>query len=251
MTGEGGAEGLGERLRAAAEEELADLIERFAAELEPPAARQAFRNPFLTGALIERLCAMPHLLGSYEIRREAAFHPRTPRVLALRFVPGLWWADLVRLGTDTRLHPVVRRAGDLRLIERLPGLAVGERMAVARSASPGVIAALRQDATPRVIQALLENPRLTEGLLMPLVAAETSSPRALAAVASSPRWASRPPVRAALCRNPATPLPTALGLLAMLAKRDQAAVAADPRLPLLLRRKAQLLSGSDVGPPPA
>jgi hypothetical protein len=250
VSGGSGVEGLGERLREAAEEELAGLIEHFAAALEPQAARQAFRNPFLTAALIERLCEVPHLLGSYEVRREAAFHPRTPRVLALRFVPGLWWADLVRLGTDTRLHPVVRRAGELRLIERLPGLAVGERMAVARAASPGVIAALRQDGTPRVIQALLENPRLTEGLLMPMIASETSQPKALATVAASPRWVSRPPVRAALCRNPATPMPTALALLPMLGKRDQAAVAADPRLPLLLRRKAQLLSGSDVGPPP-
>jgi hypothetical protein len=247
----GGVEGLGERLREAAEEELADWIERRAVELDPQVARQAFRNPFLTGALIERLCAVPHLAASYDVRRDAAFHPRTPRVLALRFVSGLWWADLVRLGIDTRLHPLVRRAGDQRLIERLPGLAVGERMAIARSAGPAVIAALRHDATPRVIRALLENPRLTEGLLMPLVASDTANPRALATVAASPRWASRPPVRAALCRNPATPMATALVLLPMLAKRDQAAVAADPRLPVLLRRKAQLLSGAEVGPPPA
>jgi hypothetical protein len=244
----GGSDELAQRLRSAAQEELAELIERLAGELEPETARQAFRNPFLSAALIERLLGAPKLLASYPVRREAVFHPRTPRVLALRFVPGLWWADLAKLGTDTRLHPVVRRAGDLRLIERLPGLAVGERMAVARSASPGVIASLRQDPTPRVIQALLENPRLTEGLLMPLVASENSSPRALATVAANPRWATRPPVRAALCRNPATPMANAMAMLPMLGKRELGAVAADARLPLLLRRKAQLLSGSDAGP---
>lgn len=242
------SDAVAERLRTAAAEELAELIERLAPELEPQVARQAFRNPFLDAAMIERLLGAPKLLGAYEMRREAVFHPRTPRVLALRFVPGLYWADLARLGTDTRLHPILRRAGDLRLTERLPALAVGERMAVARSASAGVIAALRRDPTPRVIQALLENPRLTEGLLMPLVAAETSSPRALATVAASPRWASRPPIRAALCRNPATPLGVAMPLLPLLGKRDLGAVAADPRLPLVLRRKAQLLSGSTAGP---
>lgn len=245
---DGGSDELAERLRTAAVEELAELVERLAAQLEPQVARQAFRNPFLTADLIERLLGAPKLLASYAVRRDAVFHPRTPRVLALRFVPGLWWADLARLGTDNRLHPVLRRAGDLRLIERLPGLAVGERMAVARSASPGVIAALRLDSTPRVIQALLENPRLTEGLLMPLVASEVANPRALATVAASPRWSCRPPVRAALCRNPATPMAQAMALLPMLGKRELGAVAADPRLPVLLRRKAQLLSGSDVGP---
>ena len=55
MSSGSGVDGLGGRLREAAEEELADLIERFAAELEPQAARQAFRNPFLTATLIERV----------------------------------------------------------------------------------------------------------------------------------------------------------------------------------------------------
>ena len=89
---------------------------------------------------IETLLAAPGLAAAYELRREAAFDPRTPRLLALRLVAGLYWADLLRLGTDTRLHPVVRRAADLRLIERLPGLAIGERRAVARGAGPAVIA---------------------------------------------------------------------------------------------------------------
>jgi len=47
-------------------------------------------------------------------------HPRAPRLLALRLVSGLYWADLVRVGTDARLHPTVRRAADQRLVERLP-----------------------------------------------------------------------------------------------------------------------------------
>lgn len=239
---------LGERLRAANEEELAGLIGERLDDIGPREARQALRNPFLTPALIEALLGAPELAAAYELRRDAAFDPRTPRLLALRLVGGLHWADLARLGTDTRLHPVVRRAADLRLVERLPGLAVGERMAVARGASPAVIAAVRQDPTPRVIGALLDNPRLTEGLLMPLAASDRASPHVLARLAASPRWGSRATIRYALCRNPATPLPAALALLPMLARRELEAVAADARLLLPLRRRAQLLSGAAVGP---
>ena len=63
--------------------------------------------------------------------------------------------------------------------------------AIARGASPAVLAALRHDPTPRVVAALLENPRLTEATLLPLLASEQSSPQALAVVAGNPKWSSR------------------------------------------------------------
>ncbi|MEO8276762.1 MAG: hypothetical protein ABI639_11135 [Thermoanaerobaculia bacterium] len=230
------------RLREANEDELAEILASRGEEIDPPAARHLFRNPFLTGALIENIVRLKRLLSAYEVRMEAARHPRTPQILALRFVPGLYWADLVRLGLDMRIHPVVRRAAEMRLVERLPALAVGEKMAIARSASPGILSALRNDPTPRVLQALLENPRLTEGLLIPLVAAESAAPAILAVVAASPKWGVRYPIRLALCQNSRTPLDKALMLLPMLKRSDLDGIASDPRLKLPLRRKAQLLA---------
>ncbi len=239
---EGQESELKQLLREGNEEELQELLASRIEEIDPEAARQLFRNPFLTGALIARLLASRALLSSYEVRMEAARHPRTPQLLALRFIPGLYWADLVRVGLDMRLHPIVRRAAEMRLSERLPALAVGEKMAIARSASPGVLAVLRNDPTPRVIAALLENPRLTEGLLIPLLASESAAPAVLSVIASSPKWSVRYPVRLALCQNSRTPLDRALMLLPMLKRSDLAGVAADLRLRLPLRRKAQLLA---------
>lgn len=237
------AEDWRERLLEAGEEELGALLAEKRDELDAPAARALFRNPFLTRHMIEQLLELPRLASAYEVRRAAAFHPLTPRTLALRCVVGLYWADLVRLGVDTRVHPVVRRSADQRLLERLPGLAIGEKMAIARGGSPTLVATLRQDPTPRVIAALLENPRLTEGALMPLAASEQAQPAALAVLASSSRWSARYPLRLALCRNPRTPLGSVLPLLPLLLKRDLEAVAADTRLLLPVRRRAQLLAG--------
>ena len=237
-------ENLSERLRSAGEEELAGLLLAHRDELDRRSARLIFRNPFLTGPMIEGLLALPPLLSEYEVRREAVFHPRTPRLLALRFVGGLYWSDLLRLGVDGRVHPVIRRAADQRLIERLAGLAVGEKIAIGRGGSAAVISALRHDPTPRVVGALLENPRLTEGLLVPLAASDAAAPQALALVAASPRWGSRPTVRYALCRNPGTPLASTLAMLPMLTKRELEAVAHDPRLPAPARRRAELLCGA-------
>jgi hypothetical protein len=229
-------------LREGDEEHLQALLSSRLDEIDPAAARHLFRNPFLTGPLIERLLASRPLLSAYEVRMEAARHPRTPQLLALRFIPGLYWADLVRVGLDMRLHPIVRRAAEMRLTERLPALAVGEKMAIARSASPGVLAALRNDPTPKVIAALLENPRLTEGQLIPLLASEAAGTPVLAVVAASPKWSVRYPIRLALCQNPRTPLERVLALLPMLKRSDLEGLASDVRLKLPLRRRAQLLA---------
>lgn len=238
-----GQEGdLSRLLREGNESELDLLLADRLEEIEPAEARQLFRNPFLTGVHIERVLASNRLLSAYEVRMEAARHPRTSRLIALRFIPGLYWADLVRLGLDMRLHPVVRRAAESRLVERLPVLAVGEKMAIARSAPPGVLSALRNDPTPRVVAALLENPRLTEGLLLPLVASEGALPSVLAVVAGNPKWSVRYPVRLALCQNARTPLDRVLILLPLLKRGDLCSVAANPHLRLPVRRRAQLLA---------
>lgn len=236
--------GLGSRLREAAGEELLALVRSSLQELDASAACQALRNPFATAELIEVLLTQaPALLRSYDFRRDAAMHPRTPEFHALRLVSGLFWNDLVRLGLDVRVRPVVRRAADQRLAQRLTALAIGERVAVARQASAAVLSVLRYDPTPRVIAALLENPRASEGLLLPLLASEEAQPAVLALIAANPRFGARHGVRAALARNHRTPVATALGLLPGLRKSELETVANEPRLSAPVRRRARLLLG--------
>lgn len=242
MTREPAEFDLGRRLREAGETELESLVDEQFQAIDPPLTRHLFRNPFLTRAVIERLAASPSLLSAYEVRLEIARHPRSPQILALRFLPGLHWPDLLRIGLDTRLHPVVRRSADTRIAERLPGLAVGEKVVLARSGSQILLASLRNDPSPRVVEALLENPRLTEGLLVPLVASETTLAAILGVVAAHPRWSVRYPLRLALCRNPRTPLERVLLHLPMLKKSDLESIAADLRLKLPVRRRAELLT---------
>ena len=234
---------LSRRLREAAEEELIALVRERSAELDPPLVLQALRNPFCTAEVVEEIVAAGRLLSYYEVRRALAFHPKAPEVLALRFVPGLYWRDLMELGLDMRLRPTLRRAADLHLVTRLPELALGEKMNLARRASAGVLAQLRHDPSPRVIEALLDNPRLTEGVLMPVVSRASTPPAVLERIAADTRWGVRYPLRLALARNPSTPLDTAWRILGTLRKADLKPVAADPRLAEAVRRRARILLG--------
>lgn len=236
-------DGLSLRLREAGPEELLALLEEHAPRLEPPQVRQALRNPYFDARGVGVLAAQPRLLSFYEVRRGLALHPRTPEVLALRLVTGLFWRDLMELGADTRLRPVVRRAADLQLAARLPELAVGEKITLARRAGAGLLSHLRLDPSPRVMAALLDNPRLTEDLLLPVAHSDHTSPPVLDRIAADRRWGVRYGLRQALCRNPRTPVETALRLLPALRRDDLRAVAVDVRLAETVRRRARLLLG--------
>src|SRR6185436_407700 len=184
------------RLREAGAEELRGLVRDLGEALDLPAAQAVLRNPHAGEEIVRLLATERRLLTSYEMRRDLALHAATPQPIALALVAGLYWRDLVAAGLDVRIRPVVRRFADQRLIERLPALAVGEKVGIARGASPHVLQVLRHDPTPRL----------------------------------------------AVIRNPRAPLALVLQQLPMLKKPDLRAVAADPRLALPLRRKAELLA---------
>lgn len=231
------------RLREADAEELVRAVREELASLSLAEARQALRNPFAGAEVILLLLARDSLAGAYELQRDLVLHPRTPQQLGLSLVPMLFLRDLVRVGTETRVAPVVRRAADLRVLEKLSSLAVGERVALARAASAAVLSQLRFDPTPRVVEAMLENPRVHEGLLLPLAASETAAPAVLALLAAHPRWGSRYEIRVALSRNPRTPVASALALLPHLRKNDLRAIPRNPRLPAPVRERSRLLLG--------
>lgn len=236
------------RLAAANAEELGDLVERHLAGLSPAEAEAALRNPYATASHLEALAGARQLAASHSFRVAFVFHPAAPRALAMDWLAGFGWRDLARAAAEPRLHPLLRRAAERALLERLPGLALGEKIALARLAGPVLVAALRQESQPRVIAALLDNPRLTEEQLAPLAASDSAAPTVLAAIGSHPRWSARYPLRLALVRNPRLPAELALVLLPGLLRADLEPLARDPRLaPAVRQRAATLCSSSGSG----
>lgn len=231
------------RFAEAAGEELEEMVERWIGELGPPDVGRILRNPHTGERIVRRLLAQKRLMSFYQVRRDLALHPRTPTASAMNLVKGLYWRDLVAMGQNVRIPPRVRQAADRRLGDRLPGLAVGERVAIARRASPGLLQKLRADPSPRVVEAMMESPRCSVGILLPLASSEAATGPVLAAVAKHPRWGVRYPIRVALCRNPQTPAQVSLSLLPMLKKVDLRAVSRELRLPTVVRRRAKVLLG--------
>ena len=238
-----GPEELQKRLREAAGEELGELVRSHLEQLDPITLRQLFRNPHLSRQVIEVVLSHRRLLAYHEVRKELARHPQTPEVRALRFVSGLFWRDLLELTSDHRVRPRLRRAAERHLVERIPGLGAGEKVAIARRAGPLLVSQLRHDSEPRVVAGLLENPRLTEGALMPLASSETAKPEILSMLARHPQWGMRYPIRVSLARNRRTPVQIALSLLPLLKKQDLKGIEKDRRLSMAVRKRAAVLLG--------
>lgn len=113
-------------------------------------------------------------------------------------------------------------------------LPLGVRRAAARSTDRFVLDRLVHDRNPRVIEVLLDNPRLVERDVVKIAAMRPTRPEVLEVVARHRRWSSRYRVRKALACNPYTPAPLVRQLVPTLMCQDvrQAVEAGllDPRL---------------------
>lgn len=207
-----------------------------------PEVRQLLLNPFVDGEILQEVASIRHLTSAYPVKAALARHWKTPEPVAMRLVPHLFWRELLEICVDVRIRGPVRRAAERYLLERLSRLTLGEKISLARRIGPSAGRSLVVDAEPEVLSALMQNPRMTEEALMPLLTSDKASPQALYAVAEHPRWGTRYEIRSALCRNPQTPFSVVLRLLPELRREDLSGVATVAKHSgVVLRRVEELL----------
>jgi len=164
----------------------------------------------LTAEILEQLSKNGAVIKSRKVKRAIVAHPRTPRHLSIAIVRQLFTFDLMQIA----LLPVV--AGDLKvsaeeaLIQRLETISSGEKLSLARRASGRVAGKLLLDPELRIARAALENPRLTETLVIRGLTGPHASPAFVLAVCNHPKWSLRREIRLALLRHEKTPLGFAL-----------------------------------------
>jgi hypothetical protein len=210
------------------------------------------RSPRLTPALIGRIASRRGWLSIDRIRACLALHPRTPRRITFLLLPLLGWRHLASIAEHPRLDPRVRRMAEQRIAGSLGELAQGERISLARIAGRGLIAPLCEDDSPRVIGALLRNPRILENDVLRLIARRTAPAPVLQTVADDERFGRRREIQKGIVRHPSTPSPVALRLLRFLSEGDLRELLRAPGLPRLIEIAASRLvrdspAGGDSG----
>jgi len=174
----------------------------------------------------------PRVLGA------VVLNPLTPRVLAQRLLPNLYWRDLAEIAASPRLDAGVRAKAEGQLKDELPDLRLGEKITLARLATPLLLRLILLETDPRILNAGLENPRLRESDLAAFLQGLEVTRALLETTAASTRWRGSYAVRLALVLQPKTPLPVALAQLTSLVARDLRRLVETPGLPPLIQAAA-------------
>jgi hypothetical protein len=192
----------------------------------------------LPAEALENLSKNVKALKSRKVKMALASHPHTPRHVSVPLARRFYTFELMRVALSPSVPADVKVAIDDILISRLKMITVGERLTLARRASGRVAAALlldvddgdgktltghdgkiadgtRSNAKPlarenRVMQTALENPRLTETLVISSVLRPLAKAALVSAVARHPKWSKRREIRAALLRTEHLSLANAL-----------------------------------------
>jgi hypothetical protein len=200
---------------------------------------QILHSRSLSLGLLRRIAATPEWIRNDRVRTALVLHPRTPRPLALGLLPHLRWSDLVKVtATAGCAAPLVLGAERL-LTQRLPDLALGERIALARAASENVVKTLRRETSPLVVKALFENPRFRHEDARFIAERAESAPETLRLLAESPRFRGRADLRQAIAAHPATPAQTALRVVAAMDAAEIDRLLACDAAPPLVRVAAE------------
>jgi len=189
-------------------------------------------------ALLEEVAAAPPWCERPRVLARVVLHPRAGAGLGLRLVPALPWRDLAEVAATMRVTASVRARAESLLRDSLTEMRLGDRVTLARLATPAVLPLLLADAEARVVAAALENPRLREEDLVVALRSSSVTRALVESVAASPRWGESYAVRLALVLQPRTPLSLALHRISGLVRRDLGRVSSDRSLVPVVRLAA-------------
>jgi hypothetical protein len=164
----------------------------------------------LSPEVLEQLSKNGSLVKSRKVKLALVTHAKTPRHVSLPLVRHLYTFDLMKVALTPAVPADVKIAADEVLVGRMETVSLGERLSLAHRGSARVAGALLLDADARVMQAALENPRLTEGSIVKAIVRAGTAQALVDMLCRHSKWSLRQEIRIALLRNGKIPLARAL-----------------------------------------
>jgi hypothetical protein len=234
-------------LHDAGEDVLAALLEN--PNLEEPHVVVLLERLDLPASVLAAIGAEGKWTSSEGVRLRLARHPRTPKRLALAAVRQLFLFDLVRLSLLPSAPGDIRRVAEEVILTRVPHLAIGEKLTLARRGPARVAGAILAEGHAQALKLALANAFLTESQVLKVLAKAGVPERVVAAIAQHPKWSSQYNVRIALVRHAHTPAAAVLAFLPQLTLGDLKEIAKleglAPHLKKLMRDELARRSGKD------
>jgi hypothetical protein len=205
------------------------------------------KDPELSCEQIEAISGQAGVMKSRKVRMAVAGHQKTPRRVALRIIRELYTFEVMQFALTPTAAADLKRLADELLLSRLASIPLGERISLARRSSTMVAGALLLDKESQVWKPALENPRLTEAVVVRALRRTNATLAFVEAVSHHSKWSLRNEVQVALLRNAHTPLAKALEFARRIPARQLRDILHASRLPekikSYLRREREVVSG--------
>jgi regulator of extracellular matrix RemA (YlzA/DUF370 family) len=149
-------------------------------------------------------------------------------------------SERMESGTDVQPERIA-------LIRRLMNMNAKDRMKMARKGDREARSILIRDSNRVVAAAVINNPRITDHEIENIASMRTVSQEVLRLIAMNRAWARSYTIIHHLCRNPRTPIPTAMGILPRIRTKDLQHIAINRNVSEAVRRQANRLAQARSG----
>lgn len=166
----------------------------------------ALRRRELSEESIRRIYRLPQTETSHSLQVAVASHQNAPPAVLLGILPHLHLFELLNLCLLQTITPDHRLAAERAIIQRLPMTPLGNRLTLARRATPLLLEALMKEGDPRLVEICLTNAKLKEGVVFQFLRSSAATAETISMVARNQRWQGKPNIREAILTNPRTPL---------------------------------------------
>ena len=205
--------------------------------LEEDQALALLNRHDLSPAAFEALARNPVASKSRKTLLKLVQHVRVPRHVALPLLRRLFAFELMDVALSSTAAPDLKLVAEQLLIDKLQAISLGERINIARRASAGIASALLLQDERAVIEAALQNPRMTEASIVKAIGAADSLGTLIEILVAHTKWSLRREIQLAVLRRPETPEPIVMRIARALPRPVIYGLLKELRLP---ERKAEL-----------
>lgn len=163
------------------------------------------KDPRTSSEMLAELARNPIAAKSRKIVLGLVEHPRTPRHISVPLLRRIFTFDLVQVTLTPTVAADLKRAAEEQIIVRLESIPAGEKITLARRASGRIAAALLQENNSRILTPALDNPQLTEAMVVPALMKRDAPEQLFVLVSNHAKWSLRREVQIALLRSEKTP----------------------------------------------
>ncbi|HZQ20171.1 MAG TPA: hypothetical protein VFA90_15740 [Terriglobales bacterium] len=174
--------------------------------IDEDAALRQLKNAELSAEILAALARSPVTAKSRKVMLAVVQHARTPRHVSIPLLRRMFTFDVMQVTLTPVVAADVKRSAEDQMIVRLESIPVGQKITLARRASGRVAAELLYESDTRVVSPALENPQLTEALLMKALMTPASAEVLFSLVSQHAKWSLRREIQVALLRSEKTPI---------------------------------------------